>query len=167
MSVLEKKREGKGENPETKPNPVSPPKPEAAQPFSSIPFPRSPFPRSAQSARSSASSLSAPLARPSIPLARPSSFSARGSPSPRVARPRRLCQPGPAGRSRPLPPFPRARANDPRSPPRISPRPFPNPHAEISGSSLYLAPRNPVPHPFLPPQPPDPSRSRPANSAPE
>ena len=32
MSVLEKKREGKGENPETKPNPVSPPKPEVAQP---------------------------------------------------------------------------------------------------------------------------------------
>jgi len=59
-----------------------------------------------------------------------------------MARPRRLCQPGPAGRSRPLPPFPRARANDPRSP-----RPFPNPHAEISGSSLYLAPRNPAPHP--------------------
>lgn len=32
MSVLEKKREGKVENPETKPNPVSPPKPEVAQP---------------------------------------------------------------------------------------------------------------------------------------
>ena len=41
---IEKKREGKGENPETKPNPVSPPKPEAAQPFSSIPFPTQPNP---------------------------------------------------------------------------------------------------------------------------